>query len=122
MNKTELIKEYMDQVRHNIYNLYPADDFLSALQNDLEDYTTQFPECNFDDIIEQFGNPELVARDFLNNADTDSPKTKARKKKLKIILWICALVIIGVLAALCIFAATQRQVMFEDVTTIIYSE
>lgn len=122
MNKTELIKEYMDQVRHNIYNLYPADDFLSALQNDLEDYTTQFPECNFDDIIEQFGNPELVARDFLNNADTDSPRTKARKKKFKIILWICALVIIGVLAALCIYAATQRQVMFEDVTTIIYSE
>lgn len=122
MNKAELIKEYMDQVRHNIYNLYPADDFLSALQNDLEDYTAQFPDCDFDDIVEQFGNPELVARDFLNNADTDSPRTKARKKKLKIILWICALVIIGVLAVLCIFAATQRQVMFEDVTTIIYSE
>ncbi len=122
MSKTELIKEYIEQVRHNIYNLYPADDFLSALRSDLEEYTTQFPECNFDDLIEQFGTPEMVARDFLSNADTDSPRTKAQKKKLKLTLWICTLLIIAILGTLCIIAATQRQVMFEDVTTILDSE
>lgn len=122
MNKTELIKKYIDQVRHNIYNLYPADDFLSALQDDLEDYTTQFPECDFDDIIEQFGNPEMVARDFLNNADTDSPKAKARKKKLTRILFIVIIIVVICLIVYCCLIASQQQVWLEDTTTIIYSE
>lgn len=122
MSKTELIKEYIEQVRHNIYNLYPADDFLSALRSDLEEYITQFPECNFDDLIEQFGTPEMVARDFLSNADTDSPKTKARKKKFTRILFIVIIIAVICLAIYCCLIASQQQVMFDDITTINYSE
>ena len=58
------IKKYVDQVRHELYHLVPADSFLSALQNDLEEYTAQFPESGYEDLVEQFGDRRLSRRNF----------------------------------------------------------
>lgn len=118
MSSIALINEYIDNVNHEIYNLFPAKDFLAALRTDVENFVSEFPQCTYSDIVEQFGSPEFVARDFIESSDSHTPKEKAAKKKrLQILLVV---LIIAALACIVysILLSSQRQVMYDDVITI----
>lgn len=116
MKDKTIIYLYINQVRRNIYNPSSAKLFLAALQNDLEEYVTQFPESTFDNLVEQFGTPETVAQDFLDSVQTIPLRKKVLQKKRRTITWIILLVILLFLLAFCIALSSQQQVMFDDVT------
>lgn len=114
----QIIDIYMNEVKRELYKLAPADDFLNELKNNLLDFSEDNPNCSMDDLIEQFGKPEDLARDFLDNAFDCSPKSIAKKNKKKkmVIILLCIALIIA--AIYCIRLSMQTQSKATDVITI----
>lgn len=79
----QIIDIYIGKVKKEIYKLSPADDFLNELKSNLIEYSEDNPNCTMDDLIEQFGMPEDIAKEFLDNTVTYTPKIIAKKKKKK---------------------------------------
>lgn len=113
-----IVDIYLNEVKRELFKLTPADDFLNELKNNLLDFTDDNPDCSMDDLIEQFGKPEDLAREFLDSAIDCSPKaiSKKNKKKKIIIIVLCIALIIA--AIYCIRLSMQTQSKATDVITI----
>lgn len=117
----QVIDIYIDKVKKELYKLAPADAFLKELEDNLIDYSRDNPNCSMDDLIEQFGRPEELAKEFLENTVDYSPKIIARKnKKKKIIIALLCIALVAVVAY-CIIISMQTQSKGSDVI-IIYDE
>lgn len=114
----QVIDIYMNEVKKELYKLTPAEDFLNELRNNLLDFSEDNPNCSLDDLIEQFGKPEEIAKEFLDNTSTYTPKAIAKRNKRKkiIISLLCILLIIAVVY--CIRLSMQTQSKATDVITI----
>lgn len=114
----QVIDIYMNEVKKELYKLTPAEDFLNELKNNLLDFSEDNPNCSLDDLIEQFGKPEEIAKEFLDNTSTYTPKAIAKRNKRKkiIISLLCILLIIAVVY--CIRLSMQTQSKATDVITI----
>ncbi len=117
----QVIDIYIDKVKKELYKLAPADAFLKELEDNLIDYSRDNPNCSMDDLIEQFGRPEELAKEFLENTVDYSPKIIARKnKKKKVIIALLCIALVAVVAY-CIIISMQTQSKGSDVI-IIYDE
>lgn len=117
----QVIDIYIDKVKKELYKLAPADAFLKELEDNLIDYSRDNPNCSMDDLIEQFGRPEELAKEFLENTVDYSPKIIARKnKKKKVIIALLCIALVAVVAY-CVIISMQTQSKGSDVV-IIYDE
>ena len=81
MKPTDVFEE---QVKRELRNLVPAGDFLKELRSSLEEFRRDHPDCTLEDIIEQFGKPEDVAREY------------KRLRNIIIVLLAVAVVAVGI--------------------------
>lgn len=86
MEQTELIQSYMKQARRAVRRLAPTETFLAALEETLSDYVSENPDCTFDDLVDQFGTPEMAAKEFLDGSDALEPSKLAKKRTLRILI------------------------------------
>lgn len=114
----QIIDIYMNKVKKEIYKLSPADDFLNELKNNLIEYSENNPNCTIDDLIEQFGAPEDIAKEFLDNTLAYTPKIIAKKRKRKKIIIVSLCIMLVIAAIYCIKLSMQTQSMATDVITI----
>ena len=95
MRTSNAIDLYLGQIKKQTYHLSPAEDFISSLQVELNDYYLEYPDCTVEDLIEQFGTPEDVAGEFLEGCSKKiEPKTFSQSnKRLKILIIVLAVLL-----------------------------
>lgn len=93
-----IIEGYLDMVRKKIHNAGNADRFIDFLREDLQDFCDNNPGCTEEDLIKEFGMPEDVARNYINDNIKVDPKevAKCKKKKTALII-VLALILIAIL-------------------------
>lgn len=114
----QIIDIYMNKVKKEIYELSPADDFLNELKSNLIEYSEDNPNCTMDDLIEQFGTPEDIAKEFLDNTLAYTPQIIAKKRKRKKIIIVLLCVTLLIATIYCIRLSIQTQSKATDVITI----
>lgn len=98
-------------VKEQICNLTSMDDFIQSLYNDLFEYVENNPECTLEEIIDTFGNPEDIAREFLLEAEDFKPNRIAKVKKRRgiIIAGLIILLVLGGIYIIKIHGHTQAD-------------
>lgn len=114
----KIIEVYINDVKKELYNLVPADDFLSELKNNLLDFIKDNPDSSMDDLVEQFGKPEELAKEFLDNTSVCSPKAIAEKNSKKRVLIIILGILLAGVIAYSIMLSMQTQSKATDVMII----
>ena len=97
-SKNTIIEGYLDMVRKKIHNAGNTDRFIDFLREDLQDFCDNNPGCTEEDLIREFGKPEDVARNYINDNIKVDPKevAKCKKKKTALII-VLALILIAIL-------------------------
>ena len=97
-SKNTIIEGYLDMVRKKIHKAGNADRFIDFLREDLQDFCDNNPGCTEEDLIREFGKPEDVARNYINDNIKVDPKevAKCKKKKTALII-VLALILIAIL-------------------------
>ena len=113
-----IIEEYLNEVKENIYRLEKTDRFIDEIRSSLTDYVENNPDCVFEDLVNQFGTPEDVAREYLDSYAYSSPKGISKKNRRRRILIIILIVLLAALVAHCIDISKQTQGKATDVVTI----
>lgn len=81
-HKSKVIEEYLMLVQKEIHNLIPCDIFLNSLRDELYENLAEFSDCTIEDLIDEFGEPSTLAKDFLDSKDFLQPKQIAKSKKI----------------------------------------
>lgn len=103
------IDVYIEEVRHELYSLVPSEAFLKALRETLAEYADLNPECTLDDLVEQFGTPEMVAKEFLGDTKELSPSRLAQKNRKRILIIGILVILLAVVLFYCIMISMQTQ-------------
>ena len=91
------IKRYIKEIKQNIIcDFRTRKKFISDIKNSIYDFAEKENAVTMDDIYKHFGSSQEIAKEFLLNADVK--KIKKRMNFTKIIL-------IGIIAALVMWAA-----------------
>jgi uncharacterized membrane protein len=115
---SEIIEQYINNVRKELYRLVQAEEYILDLQTNLEEFIQQFPDSTYSDLVEQFGSPKTVAEEFINNQKPNSPQERA-KRRTKIRLWtIIGLIIIILLVFIVIALSINQPAYYRDTTII----
>ncbi len=118
MAAKSIIEEYLNEVKENIYRLEKTDRFIDEIRSSLTDYVENNPDCDFEDLVNQFGSPEDVAREYLDSYAYSSPKEISKKNRRRRILIIILVVLLAALIAYCIDISKQTQGKATNVVTI----
>ena len=118
MATTDIIEKYLNEVKENIYSPEKTDRFIDEIRSSLTDYVENNPDCDFEDLVNQFGNPEDVAREYLDSYAYSSPKEISKKNRRRRILIIILIVLLAALIAYCIDISKQTQGKATNVVTI----
>lgn len=101
---------YLQQIRDCFYSLAPSDEFINAIRDDCYSFLDEHPDCSLEDLIEQFGEPESIARDYLNSVNIINPakiaKTR-RKKKIMITFLLLAILAASITAGVYLYNLYQ---------------
>ena len=116
--KVENIDIFVDRVEKKLHNLAPHDAFLSDLRSDLTDFVSDDPDCTIDDMIEQFGRPEDIARDYLDSTGCNAPREIARKNKRRNIAIIALVAVLIAFGVYHYIDSQPREAMTVDVEVI----
>lgn len=113
MKQSERINSYIDtyieKVRRELYRLAPSEDFLESLRETLLDYADLNPDCTLEDFIDQFGTPEMVAKDFLGDTEDLSPSKVAKKNRKRALIIGILVVLLAAVIFYCIAISEQTQ-------------
>lgn len=127
VTNTELkkdIKKYLSDVRKFLYcERKTKSRFLGDLEENVNNYLSDVPDADFNDIIEHFGAPKSIAEEFAANADTQLLKTAKRNKTFKwllLIIFASIAVFIGVIASIIIMNNSRDAAYYYDETVIDY--
>lgn len=118
----ELTDKYISEIRKQLYSLTDADDFLKELNNDLSYFIQDNPECSMDDIIEQFGSPEDVAKEILDSSPDFVPAKLASQNRRKWVIIAVLCIVLIVAAIYTTVLSTQTQSRATDVITVYEDE
>lgn len=118
MAAKSIIEEYLNEVKENIYSPEKTDRFIDEIRSSLTDYVENNPDCDFEDLVNQFGTPEDVAREYLDSYAYSSPKEISKKNRRRRILIIILIALLAALAAYCIDISKHTQGKATDVVTI----
>lgn len=114
----ELTDKYISEIRKQLYSLTDADDFLKELNNDLVYFIQDNPGCSMDDIIEQFGSPEDVAKEILDSSPDFVPAKLASQNRRKWVIIAVLCIVLIVAAIYTTVLSTQTQSRATDVITV----
>lgn len=116
--RNEAIEHYLDRIREQIFDFSPADDFIRSLRQDLYEYEKNNPNCTERDLELQFGTPEEIAKDFLEDNPALQPEAVVKGKRSRnIIIIILVVALVG--AGLFVYdLSRQRQLKATDVIII----
>lgn len=103
------IEIYIEEVRRELHRLTPSDPFLEALRETLSDFAESNPDCTLEDLVEQFGPPELVAKDFLGDTAELSPSAVAAKTRRRSLVIGILVVLLAAVLFYCIAVSQQTQ-------------
>lgn len=91
------IKRYIKEIKQNIIcDFRTRKKFISDIKNSIYDFAESANAVTMDDIYKHFGKPQEIAKEFLLNADV---------KKIKKRMNVTKIVLIGIIAALVMWAA-----------------
>lgn len=77
------VKKYIKQIRSLLLcDAKTAKCFLSDFENDIVNYIEDTNAKSIDDVIEKFGNPESIARSFLETANLQKIRKRMRIKNI----------------------------------------
>lgn len=79
--------------------------FLEGLTQEMQEYANEQAPCTYEHLVETFGEPELVARQFIEQSD--SVELVRRTKQRRIIIRV----FMGILVVLVIFLAILVSIM-----------
>ncbi|MDD6881243.1 MAG: hypothetical protein PUE18_06670 [Firmicutes bacterium] len=117
-SKNDAVERYLNRIRQEIYNLAPIDDFIEMLRNDLYEYEKSNPDCTEEDLESEFGTPEEIAKDYLDENNVVQPKEVAKSKRKKNIIIAILIVALVVVSAYLIDLHRHQQAMATDVIII----
>ena len=116
--KNTAIESFLKRVRGELYHLAPADDYIEMLRQDMYEYNKNKPDLTEADLIEVFGTPEDIARDYLEDKNVTHPQG-VTKGRVKMNFLIAILVLCLLAAGACLVEVFQeRQGMATDVIII----
>lgn len=96
------VKEYLSDVKKCLYcDRKTKSRFLKDLGENIDNYLSDLPDSDFQNVIEHFGTPESISEEFAAQTDTDSLKKAKRNKNLKwllIVILTAIAMFIGVIA------------------------
>lgn len=118
MATKSIIEEYLNEVKENIYRLEKTDRFIDEIRSSLTDYVENNPDCDFEDLVNQFGSPEDVAKEYLDSYAYSSPKEISKKNRKRRILIIILFIFVIALIIFCADMAMHTQGKATDVVTI----
>lgn len=109
MNKTdEVIELYLQEIRNAIHNIVPCETFIEGLRQELQDALNSSGNCTLEELISQFGNPEALAKEFLEDTEELQPKKIAKSKRKRNII-IAALIVVLVASLSYLYVIHSRD-------------
>lgn len=97
MNEPNFIKQYKRKVKKLIpYNYPDRKRVLCSITEMLSEYMDEFPETEYEDLIEAHGTPEKLAASLLGSLDDDTT-LNLHKKQNKKYLYTTAIVLASVI-------------------------
>ncbi len=110
-SKNAIIEGYLDMVRKKIHNAGDTDRFIDFLREDLEEYCDSNPGCTEEDLIREFGSPEEVARNYINDTVKIDPKKVSQTRIRRIIL----IAILSVILIIAIVKTVKTVIAYFDI-------
>lgn len=120
MNEPNFIKQYKRKVKKLIpYNYPDRKRVLCSITEMLSEYMDEFPETEYEDLIEAHGTPEKLAASLLGSLDDDTT-LNLHKKQNKKYLYTTAIVLASVIciAAVGMLHNKNSDIYIEERTTI----
>lgn len=120
MKNTE-IETYLEEIRKAIYNMTDSETFIESLRQQLYDYAEDFPDLTLEKLHADFGEPDSIAREFLEESRPTNPKKLAKRRRFEIVKSVLiGVLIVVVICGIIRFIDIQRnqQVMATDVIVI----
>lgn len=120
MNKTdEIIEQYLLDIRKAIHNIVPCEIFLEGLRQELQEALNTSENCTLEELVSQFGDPESVAQEFLEDAEELQPKKIAKsKRKRNIIIGALIVILVASLGYLYIIHSHDQAKAVQTIETI----
>lgn len=87
--------------------------FIGDLKSDIDEYIENNSVTDFDSVYNHFGEPQNIAKGFLETADTKKIKRKMNITKVAVTAIIIALVMFGVFLAINLIDAHQDYTGYE---------
>lgn len=117
MNKTdESIELYLQEIRNAIHNIVPCETFIEGVRQELQDAMDASEGCTLEELVLQFGSPESLAKEFLEDAEELQPKKIAKFKKRRNIVIVVLVVLL--IASLAYLYVIHRQTQAKAAQTI----
>lgn len=119
INKTdEVIELYLQEIRNAIHNIVPCETFIEGLRQELQDALKSSGDCTLEELISQFGNPETLAKEFLEETEEFQPKKIAKSKKKRNIIIVALVVLLIASLGYLYVIHNQNQTKATDVIII----
>ena len=94
------IGKYIKTIKSSLYcKRRTKTKFIKDLKANIDDYLLITPEANFENVLEHFGTPDLIADEFAANSNANLLKSAKSKKHFR-------LIVIVILAAIALFIGT----------------
>ena len=117
------IKTYYKKLRRNFFKIdYCEGRFLCDLKSSLKEYSLEHPYCTYEDVVKEFGEPQKVMKDYLDNQDgsEDDKQTRYGKRLIiKTLLCICVLCFLIYTLFLCLLYEKVKKTIVDEKKVII---
>ncbi len=100
--KNKKMRQYFKELRKILIRSHPsqkADEIISMLQNNAEDFFTENPNAEFEDFLEYFGDIEDLHFSFLENAQDLSKQIRQANSQKR--LYAAVLIVVALAALIC---------------------
>lgn len=97
VQQNKMIETYLLKIKKASFKLGPIDDYIQILRYDLYEFLQDNPDCTEADLVASFGEPEDIAKEFLNSAEVLMPKAiKKSKKRRNIIIAFLIIILLAI--------------------------
>lgn len=97
VQQNKMIETYLLKIKKASFKLAPIDDYIQILRYDLYEFLQDNPDCTEADLVASFGEPEDIAKEFLNSAEVLMPKVvKKSKKRRNIIIAFLIIILLAI--------------------------
>ena len=114
------VKKYLSDVKKCLCcDRKTKNRFLRDLEENVNNYLSDAPNADFQNVIDHFGTPKSIAEEFAAQTDTDSLKKAKRNKNLKwafIAILAAIALFIGIIAIIIVKNNSRDAVYYYDET------